>query len=506
MKILLAGPGTGKTTNIKNIIDQKGDGSKFLVLSFTNATVNDLKKKLTTQGISSKNCMTLHKFAIKYNHDKSRHILIEAEKDLMVKISRGTEITFNDLCDFFNATTFDQMIDRFVNFAKSNPHYLKEKLAEFDSLIVDEYQDFNPHEQALIDILIEQIKTSYILGDDDQCIYDFKDASADKIITFYEDDSNEKIHHEHICYRCPDKIVEHATNLIKLNKKRVNKEWNKSGRTGEITYLQLGTLEETAKKVYEIVNKVDEEGILILTPVEFAVRPLIEMLETNNIEFINYFAAGLSQEQIEKSWEVRILFGKYNYLNLALLGYTKLSLRKNYYSLLKKHFDSGKDYEELFQLLKKKLPDRLIDNNLDIEEFLSQDYYSDLLDLYKKAEGTDSDEKIEKIFKEIGEVEDKRIKIMSIHKSKGLGEDHVIIIGLNEGIIPNKKKGNDSIESQRRLFYVGITRAQKQLYLISNIYFPGKNVNTVNKTDFIYDYYRKTYTGKASSFISELNL
>ena len=95
---------------------------------------------------------------------------------------------------------------------------------------------------------------------------------------------------------------------------------------------------------------------------------------------------------------------------------------------------------------------------------------------------------------------------MSIHKSKGLGADYVFIVGLNEGIIPNKKQGNDTIESQRRLFYVGITRTKKQLYLYSNIQIEGKYANKVNKSDFKYDFKSKKCIGRASSFISELKL
>src|SRR3989344_204133 len=163
MKILLAGPGTGKTTNIKNIVSAHGDGSKFLILSFTNATVDDLKNNLQEQGVTESNCMTLHKFAVKYNHDNSRHVLERKEVDELYWISKGTQIMFNDLCNFLVCTTFDQMIERFVGYAKTNPLYLKEKLSNYDTLIVDEYQDFNVAEQELIDVLIEKIETSYVL-------------------------------------------------------------------------------------------------------------------------------------------------------------------------------------------------------------------------------------------------------------------------------------------------------------------------------------------------------
>jgi len=507
MKILLAGPGTGKTTNIKEIITQNGGGIKFLILSFTNATVNELQNKLKDSGISEKNCMTLHKFAVKYNHDKSRHILLNSEKEILMKISKETGIDFAKICDFFSCTTFEQMISRFVDFARSNPLYLQERLAGYDSLIVDEYQDFNPFEQPLIDILIEKIKTSYVLGDDDQCIYDFKDASSDKIISFYQDPANDKIPHKNICYRCPDKVVEHTTNLIKENKKRVDKDWLKNGNAGEVKHYQLRTLDEVAEVVYSEVIKISNESILILTPLKFVAEPLIKKFIDKDLKFANYFTNKKPSDLLVKIWEVRSIFGRFRYLNLIFLGYLRLSPRKKLYELLKKHFDNGEDYDELFKLLQEKLPDAIKNNQKGLEEFLS-DSYPDIKNLFDSAKGTTSDDKLENIFRE-EEVEDTNIKIMSIHKSKGLDADYVFMIGLNEGIIPNKKEGNDSIEAQRRLFFVGATRPKKQLYLFSNMYVEGKyiNANVLNKKeDFRYDIRSKMYKGKTSRFVIELKL
>lgn len=506
MKILLAGPGTGKTTNIKKIISDHGNGSKFLVLSFTNATVNDLLNSLKDQGISENNCMTLHKFAVKYNHDHSRHVLVKKEIVELMQISKGTQIGFNDLCSFLNCTTFDQMIERFVVYAKANPLYIQEKLIDFDTLIIDEYQDFNPTEQSLIDLLISKINISYVLGDDDQCIYDFKDASSDKIISFHSDPNNEIITHEHKCYRCPDIVVEHATNLIINNKKRVSKKWEKSGKPGEIKYKQLISFEDVANEIIKIIPSLNGDDVLILSPVKFAVEPLIKLFVENDIDFTNYFSQKVPDELITKSWEVKSIFGNFQYLNLVLLGYLCLSNRKKFYELLKNQYDKGADFGVLFQLLEKNLPERIKDFQLSLDDFLSQDYYSDILMLYQNSLGVTPEEKIENIFREIENQEEKNIKVMSIHKSKGLGSSHVFILGLNEGILPNKKEGNDTIESQRRLFYVGITRAKKQLFLFSNIRIEGRYANTVNKSDFKYNHRNKSWNGKASSFISELKL
>lgn len=504
MNILIAGPGTGKTTNIKNIVSE--DGKKFLVLSFTNATVKDLQSSLAEKGVSEDNCMTLHKFAVKYNHDQSRHILLPKEVDELKKIEKGAGINFEALCDFLQCTTFDQMIERFVTFAKNNPTYLVQKLKSYESLIVDEYQDFNPLEQKLIDILIKTIKNSYILGDDDQCIYDFKEASSEKIISFYTDNNNKIISHEHKCYRCPDKVVEHATHLIQNNQNRIKKKWDKTGKAGKIEYYQMTSFDEVASDIIDKLIPIIKGDILVLSPVGFAVDPLTKQLREKDIGFTNFFNPKIPDELVTKAWEVKSIFGNYRYLNLVLLGYNKLSNRKKFYALVKKHFNNGVNFDELLKLLASKVSCGIVENRLSLDDFLSQDQYSDISILFNKSNGGSDEEKLENMFKEIEEVEEKNIKIMSIHKSKGLGADYVFMVGLNEGILPNKKKGNNSLESQRRLFFVGMTRAKKQLFLYSNIQIDGRYKNKVNQDDFKYDHKNKTWNGKSSSFISELKL
>jgi DNA helicase-2/ATP-dependent DNA helicase PcrA len=509
MKILLAGPGTGKTTNIKNIIQSKSNLDSVLIISFTNATVEDLKKSLIPIGVSPENCMTLHKFAVKYNHDKSRHVLENIESNELKKISKQTQIGFSQLCDFLSATTFDQMIGRFVGYAKSNPEYLKDKLSSYSVLIVDEYQDFNKGEQALIDLLVEVMSESYILGDDDQCIYDFKDASSEKIMELYADASHEKIDHEHKCYRCPDVVVDSATKLIKNNTKRVDKQWEKTGNTGTIAQRQFPTNTETADYVLDEVNKIlassTDEKILILSPVRFLVENLTTRFDGSGIEYRNYFVAKVDPELIKKSWSLRMLFGKHKYLNLVLIGYSVLSSRRKFYDTIKKQYASGIDFAELYTVLDSKLPAEAKVAYESIDTALADPFFAGLVDYYNNAEGDTVDEKLENLFVLLDEQVEQRVNIMSIHKSKGLGAEHVFMIGLIEGIIPNKAEGNDTIEGQRRLFYVGMTRAKKSLHLISSINLEGRHVNTVNKPDFKFDFRSRQWKGKASRFIEEIN-
>lgn len=173
--------------------------------------------------------------------------------------------------------------------------------------------------------------------------------------------------------------------------------------------------------------------------------------------------------------------------------------------MIKKHYDSGQDFTELFNVVTSKLPNECKVAYQDIEIALQNPYFQELSSFYIKADGDNEDDKLENLFVLIDEDVEKQVNIMSIHKSKGLGADHVFMIGLIEGIIPNVAKGNDTIENQRRLFYVGMTRAKKNLHLISSINIEGKYVNTVNKNDFKFDVRSRLWKGKASRFIEEIN-
>jgi superfamily I DNA/RNA helicase len=98
------------------------------------------------------------------------------------------------------------------------------------------------------------------------------------------------------------------------------------------------------------------------------------------------------------------------------------------------------------------------------------------------------------------------INIMSVHKSKGLQADHVFMVGMVEGIIPNALRGLDTVEAQRRLLFVGMSRAKNKLFLLSTIEWDGKYVNRVDKKQFRFDFKSRKYQGRTSTFITELNL
>lgn len=522
MKLLLAGPGTGKTTKIIDILKHLAPNTKPLIISFTNATVNDLQDSFQRENlnVNSDNCMTLHKLALKLNHLPDVHILNSAESDILVGLAKKLSIDYNYLLKTLNAITFGGMIEQCASFIKVNQEYVKEKLGTIELLIVDEFQDFNENEQRLIFELRKFCGETLILGDDDQCIYGFKNADSDTLISLNNDEQIEKVAHENICYRCPDKVVNHSKKLIENNKNRVQKAWNPSEKEGEIVFNQFTSNKITNEYILGEINKIkttDTNGsILILSPVAFASESTIKYLLMNNVDYLNFFETKISYEEQIEIWKLRLIYGSNKLLNAILLLSAFPSVRKvykNYLLLLKQSFVNDFEATELYQrIIQLSVLDtelmKMIESPIPLNEYLHDK--SKIKEVLHEVAPEELNKKLEKLELLLNpsntEFSKEKVNIMSIHKSKGLQADYVFILGLVEGIIPNGNKGLDSIEAQRRILYVGMTRAKKRLFLLSTMYWDGSLVNKVNKKAFKYNPFIKKYIGRTSTFIEELGL
>lgn len=514
MKILLAGPGTGKTTNIKSIIEQDYEpSSRILVLSFTNATVNDLNESFRDN--DNVKCRTLHSFAMLINPLENAHILHLAEIKALERLSKNIQLDFSVLCEQLNCTTFPNMISVCISFIKSNPTYINEVIGNIDLLIVDEFQDFNPLEQELIFELTKLSNESLILGDDDQSIYGFKDADPDAIINLHNDDSIENLDHEHRCYRCPDEIVDICTNLILKNKNRVEKAWHKTNKEGSLFIDQILNEDEVNNEVLKRIQPILEKGedsILILSAVKYPLKAIMKFLEGNEIPIVDFIGDSVSKDDLLKVWLMRSVYSDNKILHILFLcDYLGLHARKGYQRILKAGFDSNikghSVIEEIIKLGKIMNPfDEYILNKPEVDEFQLEhpdfQFLFDLLDMENFSSSLDS---LTKELSPAPEFEKNKVNVMTIHKSKGLGADHVFILGVTQGIMPNSTLGLDTIEAQRRLLYVGMTRAKKTLHIISQVNWAGQFVNTVNKSEFKFDYRTKAYKGRMSKFIEEAN-
>ena len=515
MRILLASPGTGKTTKIKSIIDSEySEASNLLVLSFTNATINDLN--ISFKDYKNVSCHTLHQFALIINHLPQNHILSDPEIKHLNNFAKKISSDFYTLCQHLQCMTFDMMIESSIEFIKKNPAYADEKIGKIDLLIIDEFQDFNELERNLVFLISEYADQIVVLGDDDQSIYDFKNADPEALIELYNDGSSKKIEHEHICHRCPDLVVDSCATLISKNIIRVNKDWNKSNKPGELSVLQASGQNKVCQFILETIAEIREstpqDTFLILSHFRIAANAVIASLIENEVEIVNFWKPKIDIDQLYLIWWLRAIYSRYRLLNLIFILCEHRQFTPKVIYEFKEYFKDTTKLHTLVELIISykcmAAYQELIKSPPSFEELIAR------FPEFKMFEGFVDVENIEEsttnIMRRINEpthFEKTKVNIMSIHKSKGLQADNVFILGLTEGLLPNRSQGTDTIEAQRRLLYVGMTRAQKRLWLISNVYWKTCDIlgSKADKTQFKFQG-RNHLIGKISSFINEMQL
>ncbi len=520
IKILLAGPGTGKTTKIKEIIKEHKNPSKILVLSFTNGTINDLLSTFRESDIeiNEKNCMTLHKYAMKINHLQKVQILTQAEKHIMEKYAEWCNMELNTLCKLLNCMSFEQMISECAQFISTNSEYAKQKIGEIELLVVDEYQDFNEKERSLINAISEYSKEMIILGDDDQCIYGFKNADSDGIISLYENTEVIRLEHENICYRCPDEVVDGATNLIVNNKKRVDKKWQKKGNEGKLHIVQHGNQDQSAQYILNEIQKalVDnpKTTTMILSPNRHITSEITAKLTAEKVELVDLISRGSQNEILTKIFYLRTIFGDKKLINILFLLYPRIKgdkrRRDKILEKVKESLEKDVNNPEIIEFLLSQniLPEtmtKFIRKEPNPDDFFKEcEDFKDFKEFFIDDASRDlALQKVDQFLMQKLEHDFSKPNIMTIHSSKGLQADLVFIVGLVDGIFPRESTGTDTIEAERRLLYVGMTRAKQTLHLISTIEWSPQIAHKFDNNKFRFKG-RDIRTAKASPFISEI--
>jgi superfamily I DNA/RNA helicase len=517
--MLLAGPGTGKTTSIKHLIDDEfGSAQRILVLSFTNATVNDLSSSFADS--QHVRCYTLHSFALKINHLTDYYILESSrEAPCLRKLAQDLDLDFGFLCRQLRCITFDAMISECLSFLRTNPVYGQDQIGILDLLVVDEYQDFNLVERELVDAIASYAGETIILGDDDQSIYGFKDADPDGIIQLYRRDDVHKIEHANNCYRCPDSVVNCAINLIRNNRNRVDKPWHATGRDGECTHRQCRTQSDSNEYIASEIERVKAQdhlngddnstGILVLSPVRFYVDELVVILEDRGIEVVDFWKQAIDPEDYRRIWWIRAILSTRRLPNLIFLSRNLTPhFRKKFRAALGKGLQEGSTLQAILADVQPMFDAALaafLENRPELEELAEA--VPEFAALIARVDSTDLETSLDRLLRDANpakEFTSGAVNLMSIHKSKGLQADVVFVTGLVDGVLPNSDEGVDTIEAQRRLLFVGITRAIRSLHLVSTVEWDGAVVHKVDKSQFKYSPRSRNYKATTSKFVIEM--
>jgi superfamily I DNA/RNA helicase len=561
----LAGPGTGKTWSIKQrvkrlLTQDKVAGSRVFAVTFTKLAASQLKAELTEMEVEGSNAIvasTLHSHALRIlGHEQAieslgrvpricyeyemkpffadlsmafggrvkpvQTIFKEFETmwalnqyEVIRTASEPEEIIFEDEYQswmrFHKAMTVGELIPLAVTFLTQNP--VNDAVSEFDHIIVDEYQDLNWADQALIELIGKDSKIA-IVGDDDQSIYSFRYADPAGIRTWL---SRQEVQKEdiqlNICRRCDGNIISLANSLIRSNSGRGEKNdlvpLADRADAGDVDFVKWNTRERETKGIALGIKKLldkdmvpDGEKILVLVPRRDFGQYLVEELEDLNVVDVNlHTKPDWSNETLGESLSLLVLHEAPDDL-VALryclgLGHDKWR-KSEYKKLLQYCQDHNLEPQEVlsnFELCNeirvKGLRKRWEELQSKLEEMsaLNED---DLLDLLLPLDGPtkkmsekvrflkQSDEEnrsltdllTEAIVSVEEENDEAQVNIMTIHGAKGLTSHTVILTSLINGLLPrnpNPRNLDDKskLEEEKRLLYVGLTRAKHRLVLSS---------------------------------------
>lgn len=409
---------------------------------------------------------------------------------------------------FHEAMLIGEVIPQLYQYLDANPAAAERR--EFSHILVDEYQDLNRAEQGVIELLSDAAEVC-IVGDDDQSIYSFKHAHPDGIREWLVSNLGADDLGLDECRRCPTLVVEMANSLIRNNVARpVPRPLNPmpaNGR-GDVRIIQYRTLALEVAGLTTLVLDLIADGvpagdILILAQSRAIGTPLYEALLANGVPIKSYYAESeLGTVDAQRAFAILKLFvNRDDRVALRwLMGIGSNDWHASGYGRIREHCEnSGASPWELMNQLESgaiRLPYtggivasfRNIFHALEELEALpdltsvvnrlfpdGQETTRDIRDLALSILNEIDDDDRTALVRELSvaisqpeiPLEIETVRIMSLHKSKGLSSPVTIIAGCVQGLLPRAPENRATpaeqlqyLEEQRRLFYVGITRVK----------------------------------------------
>ncbi len=424
------------------------------------------------------------------------------------------------------AMDFDDLINMTVKLLRKDEIVLARFRDQFKYVLVDEYQDTNPSQYRLIHLLGSGGKNLTVVGDEDQSIYAFRMADVKNILDFEDDFPGTTVVKLEQNYRSTKKILEAANNVIKRNLSRSGKIlWTANPEGGIVSvYAAENELAEVDFVVNEIERLVEIEGeqlseCAIFYRTHAQSRVLEEALLRRGISYrvigsLRFYERKEIKDILAYLW---VIYNPSSNLQLrrivnvpkrgigdrtvakieAYAARNKISLYQalNRIDDIKVGARAGKQIVDFLMMM-----DELINtkesaslNGL-VKKVLSRTGYTEELSAERTAQARSRLENLDEFLSvirgyetgstvedlaafmqqvslitpaDISDEESEGVNLMSLHSAKGLEYENVFIIGMEEGIFPHSRSlgESDQLEEERRLCYVGMTRARERLYM-----------------------------------------
>ncbi len=425
-----------------------------------------------------------------------------------------------------SAMDFDDLLLKPLELFEKNPHILKKYQDQFKFIMVDEYQDTNKAQFLFVEALSHEHKNLCVVGDDDQSIYGWRGADIGNILDFQQHFPGAQIFKLEQNYRSTKTILAAASAVVKLNEKRAEKELFTESGDGDIIKVLEGRneLDEGRLIVDEIQsvcrrNKHGFQDIALLYRTNAQSRPLEDVLRRNGVPY-----QIIGGTKFYDRMEVKDILGYFRLIvnpldnvsfmriiNKPTRGIGKTSqdainafavnqgislfsaaTRAQEYGLTSRAFNKVIEFVQLIGKYSSLLKE------LNLEEWAR--VFVDELGIVRqyKEEGTaESDIRADNIYELLSAISEyaqraeepnltgymeevalltdidkfnqdkQQVTLMTLHSAKGLEFPVVFLTGMEDGLFPLQRSidDNEALEEERRLFYVGLTRAMERAYL-----------------------------------------
>ncbi|MBM7646620.1 DNA helicase-2/ATP-dependent DNA helicase PcrA [Scopulibacillus daqui] len=442
---------------------------------------------------------------------------------------------------------FDDLIMTTIDLFKRVPEALSYYQKKFQYIHVDEYQDTNRAQYILVNMLADRFKNLCVVGDSDQSIYRWRGADIKNILSFEEDYPEAKVILLEQNYRSTKRILKAANHVIKNNPSRREKNlWTNNEDGQHIEYYQGGTEQEEGLYIAGKISEMNKEGfhysdMAVLYRTNAQSRVIEETLMKSNIPYRMVGSIKFYERKEIKDIlaYLRLITNPDDDISLARVvnepkrGIGAASMDKLADYALAHDLSLMKAIQEVEQtnvsrraasalcefgdqiLNWSKMQEYLSVTEL-VEEVLDKTGYRDALKEEKTIEARSRLENIDEFLSVTQDFEknnddkslvafltelaldsdidkedqdsqsDDAVTLMTLHSAKGLEFPVVFLIGLEEGIFPHIRALDDEeeMEEERRLAYVGITRAEKALFLTNartRTLFGRTNANPVSR-------------------------
>lgn len=513
---------------LRKTIDRIGFDSSFVIFD-TSDQKTMVKKILKEQNLDDKiftdksvlyeisnaknEMLTPAQYAARANGDFRKEQIAEIYSKYQTRLKENNAIDFDDIINF----TIEILLD--------NPDMLEYYSDKFKYVLVDEYQDTNKAQFTLITLLASKFGNITVVGDNDQGIYSFRGADISNILNFEKDFPGTEIIKLEQNYRCTQNVLNAANEVIKNNETKYEKKLWTSNEAGSLPKVYRGDNEyEEANYIASQINELRRteyykySDFAVLYRMNTQSRSIEDILRREDIPY--KIIGGLKFYERKEIKDIvaylRLIHNPADNLSLTRIinepkrGVGKTSLDNveqiaansgvSMYEVIKRADEFGlnrvftntrefisvmeelrslKDSKVISELIKETLKKtgytKALEEENTVEAENRIDNLNEFLTVAIEFEEQSADNSLTEFLEGITlssdldnmEETEESVTLMTLHSAKGLEFPVVFLVGMEEGIFPGYKSIGEpkELEEERRLCYVGITRAKEKLFM-----------------------------------------